>query len=332
MKAPQTMVRAHGTMRGRQTLIWAPEPEVATPKVMPLPNVVSVAPPKVVRPFVAPPEIQRPPAAAAPIADAPSVRGAEVKAPIAVEIASLGGPRRAFTPPPNVRMQRQAMIQLPEGPQPQMVVDADALPFPDAGPRPQPRKFVAPPAKPQSVASVSLPAAPEAAGMSAPKGAGKSSAGLRAAQAPGDAVRAAGDLRRATHRAAGRRGDGGGNAGDCGVESGEDDPSSSAAGFETGGFFGGSAATGGRRHGRQPHRAAECPGTGGERRRQGRAADTGGELLADIAGESAGRGSGLDGGTAPKVPLESRAPRRRFRRTRGLTGGWYIASPSRCRM
>jgi hypothetical protein len=67
-------------------------------------------------------------------------------------------------------MQRQAMIQLPEGPQPQMVVDADALPFPDAGPRPQPRTFVAPPAKSQLVASVSLPAAPEVAGMSAPKG------------------------------------------------------------------------------------------------------------------------------------------------------------------
>jgi len=170
VKAPQTMVAGARDDVRPDTLIWAPEPEVATPKVMPLPNVVSVAPAKVVRPFVAPPEIQRPPTVTAPIADAPSVAAAEVKAPKAVEIASLGGPRRAFTPPPNVRMQRQAMIQLPEGPQPQMIVDADALPFPDAGPRPQPRKFVAPTTKPQLVASVSLPAAPEVAGMSAPIG------------------------------------------------------------------------------------------------------------------------------------------------------------------
>ena len=61
VKAPQTMVAGARDDVRPDTLIWAPEPEVATPKVMPLPNVVSVAPPKVVRPFVAPPEIQRPP-------------------------------------------------------------------------------------------------------------------------------------------------------------------------------------------------------------------------------------------------------------------------------
>jgi TonB family protein len=66
-------------------------------------------------------------------------------------------------------MQRQAMLQLPEGPAPNMVVEPDALPFPNAGPRPQPRKFVAPPTKSRAVAAVGLPAAPEAAPLSPPK-------------------------------------------------------------------------------------------------------------------------------------------------------------------
>ena len=64
-------------------LIWAPEPEVAAPKAMPLPNVVAVAPPKVVRPFVAPPEIQRAPdGRGSDLPDAPSVAAADVKAPM----------------------------------------------------------------------------------------------------------------------------------------------------------------------------------------------------------------------------------------------------------
>jgi TonB family protein len=170
VKAPQIMLAGASDDARPATLIWAPEPEVAASKVIPLPNVVSVAAPKVVRPFVAPPEIQRPPAVAAPIEDAPTVADAKQRSlTIAALTDPLSGPRRAFTPPPNVRMQRQAMIQLPEGPQPQMVVDPDALPFPDAGPRPQPRAFVPPPAKPQAVASVSLPAAPDVTATGAPK-------------------------------------------------------------------------------------------------------------------------------------------------------------------
>src|ERR1017187_5305183 len=90
---------------------------------------------------------------------------AEVKTAVELPVAAPSGPRRAFTPPPNVRMQRQAMVQLPEGPQPEMVVEPDALPFPGAGPRPEPKAFVAPPTKSRPVTAVGLPAAPEAAGM-----------------------------------------------------------------------------------------------------------------------------------------------------------------------
>src|ERR1035437_5408189 len=68
VKAPQTMVAGAGDDARPAPLILAPEREVAAPKAMPLPNVVAVAPPKVVRPFVAPPlkAAALPPAAPVP--------------------------------------------------------------------------------------------------------------------------------------------------------------------------------------------------------------------------------------------------------------------------
>jgi TonB family protein len=194
-------------------LIWAPEPEVAAPKEIPLPNVVAVTPPKVVRPFLAPPvkaaaptpavrlpdapnvtaadlkpalplpelkpKVVRPflapkvkaapPPLAAPLPDAPNVTAADLKPAPPLSDVKLSGPRRAFAPPPDVRMQRQAMLPLPEGPQPEMVVEPNALPFPGAGPRPQARAFTAPPAKPRVAPAIGLPSAPELAAVSAPR-------------------------------------------------------------------------------------------------------------------------------------------------------------------
>ena len=158
VKAAQTMVAGARDDARPAPLIWAAEPEVAAPKVMPLPNVVAVAPPKVVRPFVAPVKAEVPPVAALP--EGPRV-AAEVKTAVTLPVVAPSGPRRAFTPPPNVRMQRQAMVQLPEGPQPEMVVEPDALPFAGAGPRPEPKAFVAPPTKSRPVtAAAALPEAP----------------------------------------------------------------------------------------------------------------------------------------------------------------------------
>ena len=174
VKAPQTIVAGARDDTRPAPLIWAPEPEVAAPKEMPLPNVVAVAPPKVVRPFVAPPVKSLTVSPAAPLPEAPRVAAVDVKqrsrpqegTPVAALIGAVAprGPARAFTPPPNVRMQRQAMLPLPEGPQPTMVVAPNALPFPNAGPRPPPRAFVAPPAKSRVVAAVGLPTEPEVAG------------------------------------------------------------------------------------------------------------------------------------------------------------------------
>jgi hypothetical protein len=160
VKAPQTMVAGARDDASPAPLIWAPEPEVTAPKTMPLPNVVAVAPPKIVRPFVAPPEADRSLTVAAPmeLPDAPkaAVKVTEAK----MEMVKPSGPLRAFTPPPEVRMQRQALLALPESPQAEMVVDPGALPFAVTGPRPPPRAFVPPPTKAQTVAAVNLPSAP----------------------------------------------------------------------------------------------------------------------------------------------------------------------------
>jgi len=92
VKAPQTMVAGARDHARPAPLIWAPEPEAAAPKQMPLPNVVAVAPPKVVRPFVAPPvkRLALPPAAALP--EAPRVAAAEVK-DRSLTVAALMGSR-----------------------------------------------------------------------------------------------------------------------------------------------------------------------------------------------------------------------------------------------
>jgi TonB family protein len=204
VKAPQTMVAGARDDARPAPLIWAPEPEVAAPKEIPLPNVVAVTP-KVVRPFLAPPvaplqeapnvtvadlkpalplpalkpKVVRPflvpavktpaPPPVAPLQEAPSVTVADLKPALPLPEVTPSGPRRAFAPPPSVRMQRQAMLPLPEGPQAEMVVEPDALPFSGAGPRPQARAFNVPPAKPRAVTALGLPAAPELAAVSAPR-------------------------------------------------------------------------------------------------------------------------------------------------------------------
>jgi TonB family protein len=162
--APQTMVAGARDKPRPASLIWVPEPESRAPKETPLPNVVAVAPPKVVRPFVAPPVKLLAPPPDATLPEAPRTAATDAKAAVTLPVVKLSGPARAFTPPPIVRMQRQAMLPLPEGPQPRMVVEPDALPFPTTGPRPQPRAFTPPPAKATGTTAAALPEAP---GMSA---------------------------------------------------------------------------------------------------------------------------------------------------------------------
>src|ERR1035441_4050220 len=78
VKAPQTMVAGDRDDARAAPLIWAPEPEAAAPKEVPLPNVVAVTP-KVVRPFLAPPVKAPVVAPVAPLPDAPNVTAADLK-------------------------------------------------------------------------------------------------------------------------------------------------------------------------------------------------------------------------------------------------------------
>jgi TonB family protein len=131
---------------------------------LPLPAVT----PKVVRPFLVPSVKAPEPPPVAPLQDAPNVAvversGPQVGTPVAAligEAVTPSGPRRAFAPPPNVRMQRQAMLPLPEGPQAELVVEPNALPFAAAGPRPQAKPFTPPAAKSRAATAVGLPEAP----------------------------------------------------------------------------------------------------------------------------------------------------------------------------
>src|ERR1039458_6357005 len=137
VKAPQTMVAGSRDKPRPASLIWVPEPVSSIPKETPLPNVGAGAPRKVVRPFVAPPVKLLAPPPDATLPEAPRTAATDAKAAVTLPVVKPSGPARAFTPPPIVRMQRQAMLLLPEGPQPRMVVEPDALPFPTTGPRPQ---------------------------------------------------------------------------------------------------------------------------------------------------------------------------------------------------
>jgi TonB family protein len=170
-KAPQIMVAGKKDDPQPAQLIWTPIPEVATPSPAPLPNVVAVAPPpKLIRPFVAPPA-EPPPAPAAPVLpDAPKVAAAAVPNTAAPVPGAGAKPQpRAFTPPPDVRLQKQAAILLPEAPATAMVVEPNALPFSGAGPKPQPRAFVPPSStRPGTATGVALPAIPEVGSVAAP--------------------------------------------------------------------------------------------------------------------------------------------------------------------
>jgi len=112
VKAPQTMVSGLKDDPKPSQLIWSPEPEMAAAKEIPLPNVVAVAPPKVVKLFTTPPELVTPPPLAATLPDAPQVSAAALKQVELPVVRPTGAPR-AFTPPPNERMQRQAALTLP---------------------------------------------------------------------------------------------------------------------------------------------------------------------------------------------------------------------------
>jgi TonB family protein len=170
VKSLQTMVAGIKDEEKPAPFIWTAEPPAPAPKPVALPNVIAVAPPRVLRPFVTPPEVKA--VAAAPkLPDAPRVEANLQAKPVPIEVTVAKPAPRAFVPPQDARMARQAALLLPEAPTAKdTVVEPNALPFAPAASRPRPRDFV-PPAKTASTnGPVALPAAPETSvGASAPR-------------------------------------------------------------------------------------------------------------------------------------------------------------------
>ncbi len=132
-------------------MIWLPDaPPAPVPEPQPrqLPNLIAVAPPKPVRGFAPPPE-ETPKLVAPSLAEPPRVDSRIAAEPLPIDVKGAKPAPRAFVPPPEARMARQAAIELPEAPGTRAaVVEANALPFTPTGARPRPRDFVPPPGRP----------------------------------------------------------------------------------------------------------------------------------------------------------------------------------------
>jgi TonB family protein len=167
VKSKQTMVAGATDDRKPGPMVWAPEPPPVPKTPVPpvdLPNVVAVAAPKLVRPFVTPPDLKQP-ETAPKLPDAPRVEARVEAAPLPIDVKGAKPAPRAFVPPPEARMARQSAILLPEAPETrQTVVEANALPFSPGGARPRPRDFVPPETRSSPATPASLPSAPEIAG------------------------------------------------------------------------------------------------------------------------------------------------------------------------
>jgi TonB family protein len=164
--AKQTIVSGPKDEDDATQRIFMPAPEVQLPKPLPLPNVVAVAPPKVLKPFAPPPEAAPKPKPAPALPDAPKVASASAIQPVALETPKVRPTPLAFTAPPQERMERQAKLMLPDAPTAAAtVVEPNALPFERGGTTPQRLAFVPNTAgsKPRNDAPIALPSAPEVA-------------------------------------------------------------------------------------------------------------------------------------------------------------------------
>jgi len=142
--------------------IFMPAPEVESAKLLPLPNVVAIAPvPRPVRPFTAPPPEPKPAAAAPALPEAPRVAANQAATNLPFAAPAPKPQSRAFTPPPEVRMQRQAALLLPDAPQVAGAISTNNMPIAAPALRPLARAFTPPPSAQPRTQPLALAAAPE---------------------------------------------------------------------------------------------------------------------------------------------------------------------------
>jgi TonB family protein len=160
----QNLVVGEKELERPPQMISVPAPEIAEPKLAPLPNVVAASrPSRAVRAFVPPPEKAAPAASKLTLPDAPRVTDVAVALAPPVT-ATPRAPLRPFTPPPQKPAPASPSLALPDAPQVAASLDVKAPPMGGGAPRPQPRAFTPPPGTaPTRNGAASLPAAPDVA-------------------------------------------------------------------------------------------------------------------------------------------------------------------------
>ena len=162
-KFRQTLVAGERDHPKDRQMIWMPEPEVRTPKLPPLPNVLAVAP-RLERPFVKPPAPKITAPAPTPLPEAPRALALVLDVPAyqpEVTGPKGGRPYRQFTPPPRARTKGRPAAPLPEAPRAREL--ALAIPAYEAAlPLPPRRRFTPPPSRKVTIRTPVLPEAPNA--------------------------------------------------------------------------------------------------------------------------------------------------------------------------
>ena len=140
-KFPQNIVAGARDRSRPPQLIWAPAPEVQTPKLLPLPNVVALAPPRPVRIFTPPPEPVLKPQSAPVLPDAPQAASARTTPSLPVLPPPDHPPALPFKAPPAPHVDAAPMV-LPAVPEIRTIAAVPAIP---SALSKLPRGFVAPP-------------------------------------------------------------------------------------------------------------------------------------------------------------------------------------------
>jgi len=166
--AKQTIVSGPQDEEGATQRIFMPAPEVVTPKPLPLPNVIAVAP-KITKPFVTPSDVVQPPKPEPALPEAPKTAEAAAK-PLPLEAAGAKPKPLPFAPPPEKARPAASLPALPEAPvAAASPVGARPLPIDASGAKPKPLAFTPPPEVRMSrQAAIQLPEAPALATMVEP--------------------------------------------------------------------------------------------------------------------------------------------------------------------
>ncbi|HLK63010.1 MAG TPA: TonB family protein [Bryobacteraceae bacterium] len=163
-KFDQTIVAGNKDLPGPKQLIAMAAPEIKTPDLLPLPNVVGMSPPRPLRDFTAPVPKPPEPLPVPHLPDAPRVTQTVDTSKLPIESRIPKPAPRPFKPPPTPKPKAPASTQLPDAPAVSAVVEGKDLPIQVPDRRAPLRTFTPPPErKPKLAVPAALPDAPDVA-------------------------------------------------------------------------------------------------------------------------------------------------------------------------